>query len=130
VGGSRCVKIASSAAAKMASRQGGWHQGFASPGPGAYRLTYDLKVDNLGTASAASGGSFLSCVHVFRKDNTHGTNLGASHSRVRGGSFGWVRCEVPIDVPVNAKRLTVIFEFQRMLGSVWIDNASLRRCGR
>jgi hypothetical protein len=113
----------------MASRQGGWHQPIPSPGPGRYLLRFDVKAKNLAIANAARGGSFSAYVHVVNKDGSHGANLGSDQATLHGGSFDWLRREVLINVPKEAKELTVIFQFQRMTGTVWIDNVQLVNCG-
>ena len=126
IAGSRCLKIHSADTDRMQTRQGGFSQSIPSPGSGRYLLSYDLRAAKLAAASAAKGGAFLACVHVVHKDGKHGANLGADASRVRQGTFGWLRQEVLVDVPANAKTLTIIFEFQRATGTVWIDNVAFR----
>jgi hypothetical protein len=123
--GSRCFKITSADRGRMASRQGGWRQNVPSPGPGRYLLRFDVKAEDLAIANPARGGSFSAYVHIVNRDGSHGRNLGADQATLRGGSFDWLRREVVIDVPQEAKKLTVIFQFQRMTGTVWIDNVQL-----
>jgi hypothetical protein len=63
-----------------------------------------------------------------------GTNLDLSVDQAkfvsmkRSGTFGWTRREVPVVVGLEAKTLTVIFQFQRMVGTVWVDNVALKAC--
>lgn len=125
--GSHCFKITSANAERMANRQGGWHQRIASPGPGRYVLLFDVKADKVASANPADGGSFSAYVHVVNKDGSHGANLGVELSTLRRGSFDWLRREVVIEVPAEAKELTIIFQVQRVTGTVWIDNVQLVR---
>jgi len=110
----------------MRTRQGGFHQEIPCPGPGRYLLTFDLKAQDLIAADASQGGSFSAYVHVVRKDGSHGANLGRGECAVRDGSFDWLRREVPVNAPANAKTLTVILQFQRVTGTVWVDNVTFR----
>jgi hypothetical protein len=126
LGGPHGLEIRSDSRERMRTRQAGFTQQIGSPGPGTYLLTYDLRADNLALTGSAEGGSFSSYVHVVLKNGEHGSNLGQSFSTVRQGSFGWTRFQVPVQIPAEAGKLDVIFQLQRMTGTVWIDNVSLK----
>ena len=123
----RCLALASSDAAAMRSRQGSFVQTIDDVGPGTYLLSYRLWTDGLARAQARQGGAFRVFLRALRGGRSRVRDLARKRSGLPVGTMPWTRCEHAIVVPRGTEGVEVVVQFDRVVGTVRVDDLWLRK---
>ena len=124
--GGWCVRIECSDAELMKQSVLKWLHPLAKDlAPGAYVLSYDLRVAKL----EARDKSGMFCAYIRTSTGPKaGQNEGQMPYAFSGRDLPWTRRDCVIDIPQEAKLSFVSLQLHKATGTVWLDNVSLLRC--